>query len=160
MTKWKSPLTDLVLVASALILVTVAGGAAMVRFDPTSRAGAQPMPPPPPPPPGMMGLAGPVLDQLGLAESQRTRIQAIRDESRTVEEPYLEQMRTFEKAVRAQIESDSFDENAVRALAMDVTQATIELTVIHARTDAAIYQLLTPEQRTRVAALRPPPPGR
>lgn len=52
------------------------------------------------------------------------------------------------------IEAPAFDEAAARALAQNMMQVQIEIHLIQARTEAAIYQLLTPEQKAKLAELR------
>jgi len=158
-----SPLTSLALAAAAVVLVAAVGGAAAARPSASGQQAAQaalPPPPPPPPPPGVPGLSGRALDALALTDAQRSEVRAIRDDARAAEEPYQAQLGALTEAVRAQVESGAFDENAVRAAAMDASQGFVELTVARARADAAVYQLLTAEQRARLASMKPPPPPR
>jgi Spy/CpxP family protein refolding chaperone len=55
--------------------------------------------------------------------------------------------------MRAAVEAETFDEAVVRELAVMEGQAMAELSVIRARTEATIYELLTPEQRAKLAEL-------
>ena len=116
--------------------------------------------PPPGGPPRDMDMR--MYAQLDLTSAQREQIRALRVQERTESETYMEQLMQARESMRAAVEADVFDEAAARAAAVLEGQATTELSVIRARTEAAVYKLLTAEQRAKLAELRqqrrPPAP--
>ncbi len=114
-------------------------------------------PPPPPPgggPGGPGGLDMRLLDQLSLTDTQKTQINSLLDTLKTASEPYMKEVMQANEAIRTAIEADTFDESTVQAQADIVGQATADLTTLRARTEAAVYQLLTTAQRVQLKELR------
>ena len=120
--------------------------------------------PPPPPPGGPGGFGQRLLEQLNLTDDQKTQISALLDTQRTDTQPIHEELMQAREALRAAAEAGSYDDSAVVAQAVVVGQSMAELTIHQTRSEWAIYQLLTTEQRTKLAELRkhmgPPPPLR
>jgi Spy/CpxP family protein refolding chaperone len=162
----------LTIVCSGL-LVTLAfgqgrgpGGHGPDGAGPGGRGGHGPGGPGPggPPPPERGRLA---LHLLDLTEAQKAQINAIHASENAKAQAFHEQLRESHDALQAATIKGQFDEAQVRALAASIAQNEIELTVIRARKDAAIYQALTAEQRAKLdqfhaerEAHRPPPPPR
>ncbi len=114
---------------------------------------------PPPPDGGRMAL-----HFLELSDAQKAQVKTIQDTEDAKAEAYFDKLREAHDALAAATGKGQFNEAQVRALAAAVAQNEIELTVIRARKDAAIYQMLTAEQRAKLdqfhaarAAHRPPP---
>jgi len=113
-------------------------------------------PPPGPRPPGR----GPAMDGamflslLDLTDAQKSRISTIDTAERSVSEPIAAQLRDARKAVEDAIATGQFDESQIRALAATEAQLQVELTVSRARRQSAVYQVLTTEQKTRLAKLQ------
>jgi Spy/CpxP family protein refolding chaperone len=148
----------LLLGGAAILVAAIVGSAHSGYLGPTSVQG----PPPGGPggPPGGMDMR--LLLQLDLTDAQQQQIKALLDQQRTDLQPYQEQLWQAREAMQAAVEADTFDEAVVRGLAVSEGQATTELSVIRARTQAAISRLLTTEQRAKLAELRqqrrPPAP--
>ncbi len=122
--------------------------------------------PPQGPPPGAgrggPGRGGPggieqALSQLHLTSAQAEQVKALLDSRREAEAQYQEELGQYAEQMRALIEAGTFDEDAVRALALKEAAVTVELRIIGARTESAIYQLLTAEQKQELARLKPRP---
>lgn len=153
-----------------MLVITLAGVALLLGIyignAPSAILGAataqQGPPPPPHGGPGGFGLR--LLDQLNLTDEQQTQINALLDAQRTDAQPIHEELMQAREALRTAAEAGTFDDEEVTAQAVIVGQATAELTIRQTRTEWSIYQLLTPEQRTKLAELRkqmwPPPPLR
>jgi len=111
---------------------------------------------------GGPGGLGPALFELDLTAEQLAQMKSIREEARASSEPYQALVRRLNDELGALVRSESFDESAVRELAVSEAKATAELRVIGARTEAAVYRLLTPDQRTKLKQVdrRPRQPGR
>jgi protein CpxP len=91
---------------------------------------------------------------LGLTDAQKAQIQTIREESRTASTTYFEQLRPLHEQLRALVEAGTFDAAAARNLVSQISQLQLELQVINARAESAIYNLLTAEQKAKLAELR------
>ena len=127
---------------------------------------------------GMHGHGGPggpggdfhhMLRQLDLTSAQHTQVKAIFAKEKPAMEPLMQQMRQNHDAMKALEASGPFDEVKTRALATQNSQTMIELQVEHARIKSEIMQLLTPDQKTKLAQIEadhqarmgkhgPPPP--
>ena len=68
-------------------------------------------------------------------------------------QPLMEQMHQNHTAMRALEANGTFDEAKTRAVATQNSQAMIELQVEHARIKSEIMQILTPEQKTKLAQI-------
>lgn len=112
--------------------------------------------PPPGPPPGRgPGMdAGMFLSLLDLTDAQKSRISTINDAERAASEPIAAQLRDAHKAVEDAIAAGQFDEQQIRTLAATEAQLQVELTVARARHQAAVFQVLTSEQQTKLSKLR------
>jgi Spy/CpxP family protein refolding chaperone len=93
---------------------------------------------------------------LGLTEAQKAKIEVIVQADRDKSAPLLRNLEDSWKQLRQAELAAKFDEAAVRSIAASQAQLVMEMTVGHARTRSQIHALLTPEQRTCAAKLRPP----
>lgn len=114
-----------------------------------------------PPPQG--GLLPHVFDKLNLSSAQKEQIEAFRTNSRDAGKEYFEKVRTADEQLRTMVEAGNFNEESARQIISAKTSAQTELELIRLRTDAAIFGILTAEQKAQLAQLkeeRPPfPPG-
>ena len=114
-----------------------------------------------------LGMGGPggigqMLSQLTLTTAQREQVRTLLDSQREAESQYQDQFEQFGDQMKSLVQADTFDEAAVRALALKQAAAAAELHVIRARTESRINQLLTADQNKQLATLQaqPPPRGR
>ena len=91
---------------------------------------------------------------LNLTDAQKTQIKNLREQAQTASKSYFEQIKPLTEQMQALIEAPAFDEAAARALANKMSQLQIEVHLIHAKTESAIYNLLTAEQKAKLAELR------
>lgn len=115
------------------------------------------------PPPDGGGMA---LRLLELSDAQKAQVKTIQDTEDAKVEALHDKLREAHDALRAATTKGQFNEAQVRTLAAAIAQNEVELMVIRARKDAAIYQLLTAEQRAKLdqihaehQAHRPPAPA-
>ncbi len=118
-------------------------------FQMNGRDGA----PHPPPPPGG-GLHPRMLSRLNLTDAQKEQIRNLHEGARTASEAHMEKARAAQDQLKAVVEAATFDEAAARSLLAVKSQAMIEMDVIRLRTDSAIYNLLTAEQKTQLEKLK------
>jgi Spy/CpxP family protein refolding chaperone len=103
---------------------------------------------------GMLGIMGPELQALDLTDAQQTQVKAILASHRDEQQAVGEKMRAARKALIDAIAADTFDEAIIRAKAADVAAIEADQAVLQAKTFAAVYALLTPEQITKFKELR------
>jgi periplasmic protein CpxP/Spy len=108
---------------------------------------------------GMHGHHGPdgdfhrMLKQLDLTSDQHSQVKAIWEKEKTGMQPLMQQMQQAHAAMRTLEASGPFDEAKTRALATQNAQTMIELQVAHARIKSEIVQILTADQKTKLAQL-------
>jgi len=124
---------------------------------------------------GRHGYGGPggfrhMLKQLDLTSAQQDQVKAIWTKEKPTLQPLMEQMRQNHSALSALEASGPFDEAKTRALVTQNSQTMIELQVEHARIKSEIMQILTADQKAKLAQLEanraarmskhtPPPPA-
>ncbi|MFN0110245.1 MAG: Spy/CpxP family protein refolding chaperone [Blastocatellia bacterium] len=114
------------------------------------------------PPPGQRGPGGPggprgeehMFERLNLTDEQKQKIETLREKQHDDAEQFHQQMQGIGEQMRAIVESRNFDEAAARALLTKEAQIEVELKLLRIRTDNAILNLLTAEQRTKLDDLR------
>jgi protein CpxP len=109
---------------------------------------------------GMHGRGGPggfehilgfYSDYLDLTTAQQDQIKAIMQKEKPALAPLMQQMKQFHSQISQFEQSGTFDEAKVRALATQQSQTMIELAVQHARIKSEMIQVLTADQKTKLA---------
>lgn len=90
-----------------------------------------------------------MTDYLGLSADQQAQVKQIIAREKPATQPLYQQMQQSHQAMRQLIESGNFDEAKAREIATQGSQNMIEMEIQHARIASEIYQVLTPEQRTK-----------
>jgi len=124
---------------------------------------------------GRHGYGGPggfrhMLKQLDLTSAQQDQVKAIWAKEKPSLQPLMQQLRQNHSAMSALEASGPFDEAKTRALVTQNSQTVIELQVEHARIKSEIMQILTTDQKAKLAQLEanraahmskhtPPPPA-
>ena len=142
--------------------------AAVVGFSQQER----PQGPPPPHERGFRGGPGDMLRhlarELNLTDEQKAQVRKIMDSVAESAKALHEQLRSLHENQPDPLKDGSFDEAAVRAAAQARANLQVELEVLHARVMSQVFAILTPEQKTQLAAKRQqaerrrpggPPPG-
>ncbi len=89
-------------------------------------------------------------DYLDLTADQQTQAKAIMDKEMPTMKPLMEQMKQGHEQLNQLTFSGPFDEAKARAVASQIGQTTTEMAVLHARMQAEMIQVLTPEQKTKL----------
>lgn len=89
-------------------------------------------------------------DYLDLSDTQQAQVKQILAKDKPALQPLMQQMQQNRQQMRQVIESATFDEAKARALAAQQTQTITELTVHKARMFSDLYQVLTPDQKTKL----------
>lgn len=96
----------------------------------------------------MMGFFTHYLD---LTTDQQAQVKAIWEKEKPTLEPLKKQMQQNHAQMRALEASGPFDENKTRILATQNAQTMIEMEVQHERIKSEMMQLLTADQKTKLA---------
>ena len=91
-----------------------------------------------------------IARQLDLTDQQKQQLSSARKAERERMKPYHDQIEATHKQIQAEIANGSFNEEKTRQLLAQSAQARTEMALSHARMQAALYNLLTPEQRTKL----------
>jgi len=89
-------------------------------------------------------------DYMDLSDAQQQQVKQIMAKDKPALEPLLRQMLENRQQMRQLIESAPFDEGKARALAAQQTATMTELTVQKAHMFSDLYQVLTPDQKTKL----------
>jgi len=104
---------------------------------------------------GMFGgpMLGYYVHKLDLTDAQQAQVKAIVAKEKPAIQPLMLQMAQGHAQLRDLVINGAFDEAKVRELASRQSQTMTELTVQHARIASELVQVLTPEQKTKLATL-------
>jgi protein CpxP len=109
---------------------------------------------------GMHGHGGPgrefhhMLKQLDLTADQQAQVKAIFEKEKPTMQPLMQQMRQNHESMKALEAGGTFDEAKTRTLATQNAQTMVELQVEHARIKSEIMQILTPDQKAKMAQIQ------
>jgi len=98
----------------------------------------------------MMGFFTRALD---LSSDQQAQVKAIWEKEKPTIQPLVQQMHQNHAAMRALEASGPFDETKTRALATQNAQTMIEIQVQHARIKSEMMQVLTADQKAKLAQI-------
>ena len=129
-----------ILTIGAAVLLAVAAAIAQGRHGHCGRGGSD----------HMLGFFTRALD---LTSDQQAQVKAIWEKEKPALQPLMQQMHQNHAAMRALQASGPFDEVKTRALATQNAQTMIEVQVQHARIKSEMMQVLTADQKTKLAAI-------
>jgi Spy/CpxP family protein refolding chaperone len=92
-------------------------------------------------------------NHLDLTDAQQSQIKDILAKERPTIQPLTDQLRQSHHELRQIAESGNFDEAKVRSLAAQQSQTLTELIVQKTRIESELFQVLTPEQKTKAQEL-------
>jgi periplasmic protein CpxP/Spy len=98
----------------------------------------------------MLGFFTRALD---LTTDEQTQVKAIWEKEKPTLQPLMQQMRQYHSDKRALEASGPFDEAKTRALATSHAQIMIEMEVQHARIKSEMMQVLTADQKAKLAQI-------
>lgn len=101
--------------------------------------------------PGFGGPRGGGFRGLDLSDSQKEQLKAIHQKAFESTKTYREQLRAIHQEMKTATANGVFNEAAVRAIAAKAAQVEVELHVINVRTRTEAYNILTPEQKAKMA---------
>ena len=113
-----------------------------------------------PPPPLMhghgFGMEGPMMGfwakSLNLTDEQKTQMKAVMHKEHPTMEPLMTQIHQMDQQLK-QYEEGTYDEAKVQALVSQQAQTLVQVKVEEARIHSEMYQLLTPDQQSKLKEL-------
>ena len=93
-----------------------------------------------------MGLHG-----LDLSDAQKSQVKQIMIAEKPTFKPLMQQEMQNHQQMTALVRSGSFEEAKAQSIAAQEAQIHTQIAVERAKVDAQIYQLLTPDQKTKLA---------
>jgi periplasmic protein CpxP/Spy len=96
-------------------------------------------------------FGGPMFDYLDLSDAQRAQIEQIMTKEKPTLEPLFKQEMESHKQMMQLVQSGAFDEAKAQAIATQGAQIHAQLEVQHARVASEAYQVLTADQKTKLA---------
>jgi Spy/CpxP family protein refolding chaperone len=123
---------------------------------------------------GMFGehMLGFFADYLNLTDAQQTQIKQIMEKEKPAMQPLFQQMAQGHQAMAQLVQSGNFDEAKAREIASQQSSTLIEMEVQKARVESEMFQVLTPDQKTKMVEFmqkheqrmmkhmqQPPPPN-
>lgn len=103
---------------------------------------------------GPRGGHVPFLRDLNLTDAQKAQIKQITDNAEASTKELRQRMDALHESEMNGLTDGTFNEAAVRAAAQERANVQVELEVARARMTSQIFAVLTPEQKTQVAAKR------
>ena len=97
------------------------------------------------------GMLSYFADMLDLTDAQQAQIKQIISKEKPALEPLFKQEMQSREQMMQLIQSGSFDESKAQAIATQGAQVHAQLEVQHARIASQAYQVLTAEQKTKLA---------
>ena len=94
-----------------------------------------------------------MLKHLDLTSEQQSQVKAIWAKEKPTLQPLMQQMRQNDSAMNALVTGGSFDEGKATTLATQNSQTAIQLQVEHAKIKSEIMQILTADQKAKLAQL-------
>ena len=98
---------------------------------------------------GLDHMVGLMTDYLDLTDAQQAQVKQIVASEKPNVLPLVQQLHQSRQQLRELETSGTFDENKVRAAASQQAQVMTELTVEKAKIHSQIFNILTPEQKTK-----------
>ena len=94
----------------------------------------------------MMGFP---FKQLNLTDAQKAKVKEVMQKEHSTMKPLMQQMHQMDQQIK-QYSEGTFDEAKVQALVTQQSQNLVQVKVEQARVHNELYQLLTPEQQTKM----------
>lgn len=99
------------------------------------------------------GMRGPMMDfpfkQLDLTDAQRSQIKAVMHKEHATMKPLMQQLHQMNQELK-QYSEGTYEETKVQALISQQSQTLVQMKVQETRIHNELFQLLTPEQQTKM----------
>lgn len=103
--------------------------------------------------PGMFGMDHHMIEfyvkYLGITDEQQTQMKTVLHNERATLKPLMQQMHQLDQQLKPFVQG-TYEANKVQALVSAQSQTLVQLKVEESRIHNELYQLLTPEQQTKL----------
>lgn len=93
------------------------------------------------------------IKALGITDDQQTQMKAALQKERTTMKPLMQQMHQLDEHLQPYVEG-TYDATKVQALVTQQEQTLVQLKVEEARIHNDLYQLLTPDQQSKLKEIQ------
>jgi protein CpxP len=90
-----------------------------------------------------------MLRMLSLTDAQKDQVKSIMESHKDERKALGDRARTAHQALHAAVTADTVDEALIRQKSADAAAVDADLAVAEARTHAEVWQILTPEQKSK-----------
>lgn len=106
--------------------------------------------------PGGRGAGIPpfVLDKLNLTDVQKQQIQTLQEAARTASKENFDKIKTFDDQLKTMIDGETFNEEQARQILAGKAAIMTEVEIARIKTDIAVRNVLTAEQKTQLETLK------
>lgn len=94
-----------------------------------------------------------MTSELNLTDAQQAQAKEILAKQKPAMQAFFQQMHQSHQAMEQLVTSGNFDENKARDIANQQAQTTVAMEVQKAKTMAELFQILTPDQKTKAIQL-------
>ena len=105
-------------------------------------------------PGGPMGMLPMIDRELNLTDAQRSQIKAIADAHKDEWKAQFDRERTARMALNEAVTADTVDEGLVRQKSAELAIVDADLAIARAHAHAQVMQILTPDQKAQLKALK------
>jgi Spy/CpxP family protein refolding chaperone len=95
-----------------------------------------------------------IANELGLSAEQKAQAKQVLEDSKARIEPLMEALKAGHESAKDLGTNGTFDEKAVNALATQQSETMKQIIIEKEKTKAALFAILTPEQRTKAEQIR------
>jgi len=103
---------------------------------------------------GPMGMLPMLGRQLELTDAQKDQIKGIADSHKADWKSLADRARTAHTALNQAVTAETTDEGLIRQRSSDVAAVDADIAVARARAYAEVVQILTPDQKTKLNAMK------
>jgi Spy/CpxP family protein refolding chaperone len=96
---------------------------------------------------GPMGLVGPIVERLGLSDTQKDSVKAIMQSHAAEFKALAERAGTARRGLEDAVMADSIDDATIRQKSADVAAVDADMAVAAAHVRTEVFQILTADQR-------------
>ncbi len=91
---------------------------------------------------------------MNLTDAQKQQIKTLQDAARSGSKENFDKIRAFDDRLKAMIDGETFNEEQARQILSDKAALTTELEIARIKTDIAVKNILTAEQKAQLETLK------
>lgn len=100
------------------------------------------------------GIPPHVLEKLNLTDAQKEQIKTLEESARAASKDNFDKIKSFDEQIKTSLDSGTFDENQIRQILNNKAQIMTEMQISRLKTEFAIKNILTAEQKAQLETLK------